>query len=155
MPQHQFSLSLHTNPGSGHDELRPGQIARRHTIVADGKPALEGSSASIFHGEASRWNPEELLIAALAQCHYLSVVYVAATRGIEMSDYRCSARGSLEWDSSGRGQMTEVVLEPEVTVSPEHVTLMEDVHREAHDLCFIARSVSCEVTINPRTIEAS
>ena len=155
MPTHDFSLTLQATPEVPDADIRPGQAARRHVIEAEGKPSLEGSSASVFHGEPGRWNPEELFIAALAQCHYLSVVFVAQSEGIELHDYRCEARGILEWDSTGAGQMAEVVLEPAVVVGSDDLSRMEDVHQRAHELCFIARSVNCVVTVNPRAIPAS
>ena len=151
MSQHRFALRLDTDPGEPSAEIPEARRIRRHVIVADDKPPIEGSSAKAFRGETSRWNPEELFIAALAQCHYLSFVHVATTQGIDFRDYRCEAIGVLDVDSEGHGQIVEVVLEPEVTVAPEHASAVEAAHARAHELCFIARSVSCEVTVKPRT----
>ena len=36
-------------------------------LRAAGKPVLEGSADPTFRGDASRWNPEELLVAALVR----------------------------------------------------------------------------------------
>jgi organic hydroperoxide reductase OsmC/OhrA len=38
---------------------------------AQGKTAIAGSSDAVFRGDAARWNPAELLIAALSACHQL------------------------------------------------------------------------------------
>ena len=37
--------------------------SRAHEIAAPGKPVLVGSSDPSFRGDATRWNPEELLLA--------------------------------------------------------------------------------------------
>lgn len=151
MSQHRFALRLDTDSQDSAADIPEARRVRRHVIVAEGKPPIEGSSAKAFRGEASRWNPEELLIAALAQCHYLSFVHVVTTQGIDIRGYRCEATGVLDVDSEGYGQIVEVVLEPEVTVAPEHVSAVEAAHEKAHELCFIARSVSCEVSVKPHT----
>jgi organic hydroperoxide reductase OsmC/OhrA len=39
---------------------------------------IAGSSDSTFRGDAARWNPEQLLLAALAQCHMLSYLHACA-----------------------------------------------------------------------------
>lgn len=131
---------------------RPGAIARRHRIVAEGKPDIVGSSAKVFHGESSRWNPEELLIAALAQCHFLSFVYLAGAAGIEIRAFNIEATGTLEWDSAGKGQMTRVELRPFVSVPGGHRDQAQALHPAAHDACFIARSVNFEVAVIAQTI---
>lgn len=151
MSRQRFALRLEANPGNDATDIPQARRVRRHTIVADGKPPIDGSSAKAFRGEASRWNPEELFIAALAQCHYLSFVHVATSQGIDILDYRCEATGVLDVDAEGYGQIVEVVLEPEVTVAAQHGAGLDAAHAKAHDLCFIARSVSCEVTVKPRT----
>ena len=155
MRHHTFRLHLQSGANTLDEGVRPGALARRHEISASGKPTLQGSAATMFHGEADRWNPEELLIAALAQCHYLSFVYVASTENVDILAYECDASGTLEWNEDGSGQMTEVVMEPVVTVRADAVDRVDALHERAHELCFIARSVSCTVTVTPRAIAVS
>jgi len=40
-------------------------------VSAHGKTAVAGPSDPVFHGDAVRWNPPDLLIAALSACHQL------------------------------------------------------------------------------------
>jgi organic hydroperoxide reductase OsmC/OhrA len=48
-----------------------------------GRPQpIAGSSDSAFRGDPGRWNPEQLLTAALAQCHMLSYLHACAAAGI-------------------------------------------------------------------------
>ncbi len=177
MPEHHFHLRLHALgeldtstdseplqgelPQGDHADLgesrpaRPGALARRHLIAAEGKPDIVGSSAKVFHGETSRWNPEELLIAALAQCHFLSFVYLAGGAGIDIRAFEMEATGILAWDSAGKGQMTRVELRPFVSVPGGQRDQAQALHHEAHEACFIARSVNFEVAVIAQTISLS
>jgi organic hydroperoxide reductase OsmC/OhrA len=68
------------NRGSGTSGYR--DYGRDHEVTVSGtgdendnaeRPRpIAGSSDSTFRGDAARWNPEQLLLAALAQCHMLS-----------------------------------------------------------------------------------
>jgi organic hydroperoxide reductase OsmC/OhrA len=44
---------------------------RTYDISAGTKPIISGSSDAAFRGDATRWNPEDLLIASLSACHHL------------------------------------------------------------------------------------
>jgi organic hydroperoxide reductase OsmC/OhrA len=43
-------------------------------LSGPGKPDLPGSSDPAFRGDASRYNPEELLVGSLASGHFTKVV---------------------------------------------------------------------------------
>jgi organic hydroperoxide reductase OsmC/OhrA len=89
--EHHFAVSLEWtgNRGSGTSDYRA--YGRDHVVRAEGKHEIRGSSDRIFHGDADRWNPEELLIAALSQCHLLSYLHVAASNGVVVTDYTDAA----------------------------------------------------------------
>ena len=53
-----------------------------------GKPDLPGSSDPAFRGDARRYNPEELLVAALASCHMLWYLHLCADAGVTVLAYR-------------------------------------------------------------------
>jgi len=142
---HTFEVSLRASSPDGPTRTE----ARAHVLMAEHKPPLQGSSAPTFHGDEAKWNPEELFAAALAQCHYLSYVYVAGEAGLTIHGYHCVTTAHLSLSPDG-GQITSVELIPEVTVTPGDEDLAQQLHARAHDECFIARSVSCEVTVSPR-----
>ena len=142
---HSFEVSLRASSPDDADRTE----ARSHVLSAVHKPPLRGSSAPTFHGDQTKWNPEELFAAALAQCHYLSYVYVAGEEGLVIQDYSCTATAHLSVGPEG-GQISAVELVPEVTVAAGDEELATALHRRAHDECFIARSVACEVTVSPR-----
>ena len=102
-----------------------------------------------FRGDADRWNPEELLVAALSQCHLLSFLHAAADSGVVVVDYSDTATGTLRTEGTG-GRMTGVVLRPVVTVAePEMAGKCAALHDRSHADCFICGSVNFPVTHEP------
>lgn len=154
MTDHHYALDLvwQGNRGSGTTGYR--DYGRDVLLTAAGKPDLAGSADPTFRGDATRWNPEELLLAALAQCHLLSYLHSAVTHGIVVTAYDDSPVGTMAQAGQG-GHFTEVVLRPRVTVAdPAHVQLAREIHHEASENCFIAASVNFPVRHEP-VIEAS
>ena len=139
--RHDFALELEWvgNRGSGTSGYR--DYGRQASITAEGKQAIAGSSARVFHGDSDRWNPEELLIAALAECHMLSYLHTAVRHGVTVLEYRDSAVGTMVQEGNG-GHFTEVVLRPTIRIAdPAQIDLAESLHTEASKDCFIAASV--------------
>ena len=154
------------NRGSGTSGYR--EYGRDHEVTVsgagDGEGAgdasppqpIAGSSDSAFRGDPGRWNPEQLLIAALAQCHMLSYLHACAAAGIVVTGYTDEAHGTMTETTDGGGHFTEVVLRPRVTVtSPDMVEKAAGLHREAHEKCFIASSVNFPVRHEPVVLAAS
>jgi organic hydroperoxide reductase OsmC/OhrA len=152
--EHSFAVSVEWtgNRGTGTSGYRA--FGRDNLLTADGKPPVAGSSAKIFHGDAARWNPEELLMAALVECHLLSYLYVAVQNGIVVESYTDAATGTLQTDGSGAGRFAEVTLRPVVTISSGDPEVARAIHAEANRLCFIAASVDFPVHHEP-TIEVA
>lgn len=131
------------NRGTGTSDYRA--YGREHRVEADGKPSIHGSADRTFHGDADRWNPEELLVAALAQCHMLSYLHVAASNGIVVAAYTDEATGTMRQTDNGGGHFTSVTLHPTVTLSSGDAELARALHAEAAQKCFIAASVNFPV----------
>ncbi len=149
MTDHHYALDLvwQGNRGSGTTGYR--DYGRDVLLTAPGKPELAGSADPTFRGDAARWNPEELLLAALAQCHLLSYLHSAVTHGIVVTAYDDSPVGTMAQAGQG-GHFTEVVLRPRVTITdPAQVELAREIHREASENCFIAASVNFPVRHEP------
>ncbi|TMR91687.1 OsmC family protein [Nonomuraea basaltis] len=131
------------NKGTGTSGYR--DYGRDHELSADGPPAIQGSSDPAFRGDPSRWNPEQLLVGSLSQCHMLSYLYLCSMAGVVVTEYVDRAVGTMAETSDG-GHFTEVVLRPEVTVaSPEMADAAAELHAGAHKACFIASSVNFPV----------
>ncbi|MCR2826069.1 OsmC family protein [Microbacterium sp. zg.Y909] len=123
---------------------------RSVAIEIDGKPALAASADRPFRGDPAKWNPEDLLVAALSECHLLSYLHACVRAGVVVTSYRDEARGVLVLDGRGGGAFREVVLRPQVTVAdPSMVEAALAAHAQAHEWCFIANSVNFPVRHDP------
>jgi organic hydroperoxide reductase OsmC/OhrA len=142
------------NRGTGTSGYR--DYGREVVLSAEGKPSVEGSADRTFHGNAERWNPEELLVAALSQCHLLSYLHVAVLRGVVVVAYHDEARGTMVTTPDGGGRFTSVTLRPVVTVaSAQMESVALQAHHEASMKCFIANSVNFPVRHEPTIVVAS
>ena len=154
--EHHYTIGLEWlgNRGTGTSDYR--SYGREHVVLADGKPAIEGSADRTFHGNAERWNPEELLLAALSQCHLLSYLHVAVSHGIVVTAYSDRATGIMVQTPDGGGHFVSATLHPVVTVdSADADELARACHREASEKCFIASSVNFPVSHEPRILVAA
>ncbi|MEU6788483.1 OsmC family protein [Nonomuraea angiospora] len=139
------------NKGTGTSGYR--DYGREHELTAEGPPAIAASSDPAFRGDPTRWNPEQLLVGALSQCHMLSYLHKCATAGVVVTEYVDNAVGTMAETADG-GHFTEVVLRPSIAVtSPEMADAATELHEAAHKSCFIASSVNFPVRVEP-TIRA-
>jgi len=126
------------------------KYSRDHSILADGKPTIPGSSDPAFRGDPERWNPEELLVAALSACHKLAYLHLCVKAGIVVVGYADRATGVMVETPDG-GHFTAVTLHPQVTIDSGDAKKAMDLHEDAHHSCFIAASVNfpvdCKATI--------
>jgi organic hydroperoxide reductase OsmC/OhrA len=136
------------NRGTGTSGYR--DYGRDHELAAEGRPAIAGSSDPVFRGDKSRWNPELELVAALAQCHMLSYLHVCTTAGVVVTGYEDAPYGLMAETDDDGGHFTEVVLRPRVTVADEGMAARAlEMHEQASEKCFIARSVNFPVRHEP------
>lgn len=150
---HSYSVSVEWtgNRGTGTSSYRA--YGRDLVVSSVGKTAaIEGSADAVFYGDAERWNPEELLLAALSQCHLLSYLYVAASRGVIVERYADGASGTVVQTDDGGGRFTEVTLRPVVHISAGDPRLAFELHAEASAKCFISASVNFPVRHEPRIL---
>jgi len=147
--EHHFAVTARWtgDRGTGTSDYRA--YGRDHVVSAAGKPDIAGSADTAFRGDADRWNPEELLIASLAQCHLLSYLHVAATAGVTVVGYTDDAVGTMEQTPEG-GHFTSVTLRPRVVITDaSQLALANELHHEAAKGCFIAASVNFPVLHEP------
>lgn len=155
MGEHAYTVGVEWrgNRGTGTSGYR--DYSRELVVSAVGKHPIEGSADKPFRGDLSRWNPEELLLAALAQCHLLSYLHVAVTVGVVVTAYEDDAHGTMVEDGNSGGAFTEVILRPRVTVADASMTdAALAAHKRANELCFIARSVNFPVRHEPVIVVA-
>lgn len=146
---HEYRVGIEWQGNRGRGTIGYRDYGRQLVIRAPGKIELPGSADKTFHGDADRWNPEELLVAALAQCHMLSYLHMAVRAGVVVSAYTDDALGVMRQEGLG-GAFEEVLLRPLVTVAEASmVDRARSAHAEAFTHCFIANSVNFPVRHEP------
>lgn len=132
------------------------RYSRAHVWRFDGGAEIPGSSSPhsvpVPLSNPSAVDPEEAFVAALASCHMLWFLGIAAKRQFRVDRYADDAVGILENNSEGKLAMTRVTLRPRVDFSGAHTPTraeLERMHHDAHEQCFIASSVKTEVLCEP------
>lgn len=146
LDEHRYALTVRWtgNLGTGTSSYRA--YSRDHDVEIPGLPVLKGSADPTFHGDRERYNPEQLLLAALSQCHMLSFLHVAVKHGVTVTGYEDQAEGLMRTNRDGSGQFESVTLKPRVTTAaPVSDELFAELHHAANAVCFIARSVNFPV----------
>jgi len=152
MSEHTYRVTVTWTGNRGEGTASYRGYDRAHEVRADGPPTIGGSSDPTFRGDPARWNPEQLLVASLSQCHMLWFLHLAAETGVVVMAYADDAAGTMVTDESGGGRFTEVILRPRVEVADaamlDRATAL---HERANTLCFIANSVAFPVRHEPAT----
>lgn len=145
---YRANVSWQGNRGNGTAEYRG--YSRDHDISVEGKPVLSGSSDVAFHGDRSRYSPEDLLVASLSGCHMLWYLHLCAVNDVTVVEYNDEAEGEMLENEDGSGQFEQVTLYPRVVVAePSMKEKAASLHAEANKMCFIARSMNFPVRHRP------
>jgi organic hydroperoxide reductase OsmC/OhrA len=138
---------------AGDGDFTRGQYSRAHEWVFDGGAVVPASASP--HVVPAPWSdiagvdPEEAFVASLSSCHMLFFLDFARRAGFVVETYVDEAEGVLEKRGDGKMTMTRVTLWPHVAWAgdpPDEATIA-DLHDRAHEACFIANSVTTEVTV--------
>jgi organic hydroperoxide reductase OsmC/OhrA len=131
---------------------------RDHEVRIAGKPVLPGSADPAYRGDPARYNPEELFVASLAQCHMLWFLHLAAETGVVVREYTDDATGTMRVEARGEGKFTDVTLHPRVVADPGprvNDDALVALHRRAHAMCFISSSVNFPVLVDPAPVRTT
>ncbi|CAM5311249.1 OsmC family protein [Leifsonia shinshuensis] len=151
--EHRYAIDLQWTGNRGEGTSGYKAYGRDHTVSTEGKHPIEGSADRAFFGDTDRWNPEELLLAALSQCHMLSYLAEAARAGVVVVGYTDAATGVMEQTNDGGGHFTSATLRPKVTIAdPAQAELAASLHAPASQKCFIAASVNFPVGHEPEIL---
>ena len=128
--------------------------SRRHQISFDGGATLVGSSSPFVVPEPmsdpAGVDPEEALTASAAACHMLWFLSLAQAAGLVVDSYADRAEAELGRVGPGRLAITRITLRPRIAfagAAPDDAALAK-LHHEAHERCFIANSLKCEIVID-------
>ena len=123
--------------------------SRECRVDTAGKPSLRLSSLAVFRGDPALLDPEDLLVASLSACHFLSYVALCARGGVNVVAYEDDAVGVMARHEK-TFRFTDVLLRPRVTIAPgSDPEKARALHERAHADCFIANSVNFPVRHEP------
>lgn len=143
--EHRYQLRSEWTGDRGTGTSGYRDYDRSVTLSIEGKPDLAASADRPFRGDRAKWNPEDLLLAALSECHLLSYLHACVEAGVVVRSYVDDATGTMVQEGSG-GAFTEVVLHPRVVVAEASmIEAAEAAHAQANAWCFIANSVNFPV----------
>jgi organic hydroperoxide reductase OsmC/OhrA len=149
MPTYTADVSWTLKDG---EDFLKGRYSRGHTVSFDGGTVIPASASPHVVGKwavEAAVDPEEMLVAALSNCHMLSFLHVARLAGFTVAAYRDHAEGVMEHIAPAKQAVTKVVLHPQIEwvgAAPDKEKL-QHMHHEAHEACFIANSVRTAVTV--------
>ena len=147
--EHSYKLTIKWTGNTGKGTLDYRSYERSHSIQADNKNEINASSDPAFRGDKTKYNPEELLVASLSSCHMLWFLHLCADNGIVITDYVDNPIGIMIETENGGGKFKEVILNPIVTIeNKDFADNIDNLHKKANELCFIANSVNFTVKHN-------
>lgn len=136
----------------GTQDFTDNRYSRGHEWIFDGGVTVPASASPdvvpLPMAVAENVDPEEAFVASLSSCHMLFFLSIAAGAGYVIDEYTDDAIGHLGKNADGKSAMTEVVLRPRVRYSGDRVPdriEIEEMHHRAHEMCFIANSVTTDV----------
>lgn len=147
MSQHHTAIAWQRAPHAA----EPGTYSRNHLASLAGGQTVAVSASPEYKGDPACADPEQLLLTALASCHMLTFLAIADVQGYRVESYRDEPVAHLEKNEAGRLAVTRIELNPQVAFSgdkqPDAMALAR-LHDGAHRHCFIAHSITAQVTVN-------
>ncbi|WGL17209.1 OsmC family protein [Microbulbifer bruguierae] len=122
------------------------------TLTAEGLTPIPSAGPAQFGGPGDQWSPEELLVAAVADCFILTFRAIAKFNGLEWTALDCSATGTL--DKDGR-KTCFTAFEVNAKLEVPEGTDMEKAHKlleKSEQSCLVTNSLNAEVTLNVQVI---
>jgi organic hydroperoxide reductase OsmC/OhrA len=137
-----------------HQRFTDQRYSRAHQWYFDGGLSVPASSSPLSvpvpMSDPAAVDPEEALVAAASSCHMLFFLSLAAQQGFVVDRYEDHATGTLAAGADGRVAMTRIVLRPSLAFAGERKPGREELdalHHAAHEKCYIANSLKCDVVV--------
>lgn len=148
---HHYRATVRWRHASG--DFVANTYDRAHEWAFDGGVVVPASpSPTIVPAPYSREDaidPEEAFVAAIASCHMLTFLGIAAKRRVAIASYEDDAVGEMTANVEGRLWVSRVTLSPRIAFAGDRPTDEEiaRLHHLAHRACFIANSVRTEIVV--------
>ncbi|NMG74097.1 OsmC family protein [Aromatoleum diolicum] len=146
-------MSAHASTIEWTRAVNPGDAttySRNHVATLGAGQKIAMSASADFKGDPQCADPEQMVVSALASCHMLFFLAIAELKGFPVEHYTDHPVGHLEKTDKGLA-ITRIVLAPRVTFGqgkqPDADTLAQ-IHASAHKRCFIANSLTAEVSLD-------
>ena len=150
MSNHTAIVRWAASPG---EDYAKGQYSRAHEWHFDGGEVVRASASPTIvpapWSDAGAVDPEEAFVASLASCHMLFFLDFARRAGAVVTGYEDSAEAVMGKGEDGKMRITKVTLRPRIAFAGEapDAAVLDGLHHQAHEACFIANSVTCEVVV--------
>jgi len=154
MSQYKAIVKWHRNGAAFTDN----RYSRQHSWNFDGGIEIPASASPhvvpLPLSVVEAVDPEEAFVAALASCHMLWFLSIAAKAGFVVDSYQDEATGVMARNPDGKLAMTQVTLYPKLVFAGKRPSADQHnaMHHEAHEECFIASSVKTDVRCEPTDI---
>lgn len=147
---HETRLEWDGSTGAGYRAY-----SREHRATAPpATAALTLSADPHFRGDATRLNPEQLVVLAASSCQLLSFLSLAARKHLDVLAYTDDATGYLSADLR-KARIETIELHPTIKVAPgTDEALIHALIEQAHEECYIANSLNSDITITATVVTA-
>jgi len=150
MAKHLATIRWYASPGENYAK---GQYSRAHSWTFDGGAIVPASASP--HIVPMPWadpdavDPEEAFVASAASCHMLFFLDFARQAGLVVTGYEDEAEGEMHKGSDGKARITRIALCPRIVFAGEEPeqAVIDELHHKSHEACFIANSITAEVTV--------
>lgn len=124
------------------------------TVKSEGMPDLATNAPSQFDGPGDQWSPEELLMAAVANCFVLTFRAIARASKMEWLDIHCEATGTLDRvDRVTRFTTIAIAVQVNVPAGTDQAKVDQLLHKSEQG-CLITNSLTSTVELSTQISEA-
>lgn len=154
MATYRASVLWALQPG---EDFARGRYSRGHRLSFDGGVEVPASASPHVVGKwavAEAVDPEEMFVAALANCHMLTFLALCAKARVEVTRYEDHAESILDTVEKVTW-VAEIHLKPTIRVARgTSKAKVEELFEKAHKYCFVANSIKSKVVMAPTVVEA-
>ncbi len=112
MEPHYYNVDIHW------DKDRKGMMCSSELNKEEGKCIEVATPPEFPKGMPGIWSPEHLFTAAVSSCLMTTFLAIAENSKLNFTGFSCKSKGKLE-QVDGKFMMSEITLEPTVTITDE------------------------------------
>lgn len=147
---HKYFIHAHWNGSTGNGYQN---YDRSHKLFCPTTlDSMDISADPAFLGNPNLLNPEQLLLMAAVSCQLLSFLALAARARVKVLDYKDEAEAFMD-EKNIPTRINLIRLHPNICLGekePEEKILR--LVNLAHEECFIANTLNCEMEIIPKLV---